>query len=457
MNKLFFVICFALVANLPIAPTARATRCDATVIIFPRDGESVGGTVVITGRADLAPSFARFALDFSTAKQDRWTQLNSLPLAIPAEGVLARWNTTTVPEGAYELRLRAIDASGNYCEHLIAVRVQQNAARAQNNPALIRVPMLRQTLEVAIPRAPSIAPCTHFWELGVVVTRSVKLCAGEIYGAFVVYGDNIAVVGDETNKPIVGAGDGGFAITVHGNNNFISGVHLLSYTERATDWLCLYDECYFNTRLHQGGVKYGGGILLLNGANATVLNSSAAGGVIGIALINRRGDRIIGNTLRDLSGWGIFAQNAADSFWLENSFARINRACTGPDGNFYSAGCETGGIVCLACNANVIAFNRCEATSNCYYLQGEGAFASNSNKFYGNRCSAPTHNCFEFSYAQENEMDYNVAELRQGVTEGCALWLVYSRVILGTTNQFAPCHHRGSRLESSVEYVAGKP
>lgn len=420
--------------------------------------------MLITGRAQMTGAFVRYQVDFSTSGLDLWVLINSAPQAV-VDGTLGRWDTSLVPEGTFDLRVRSIDTSGNYCEafarsvtvkhySLPAVHSQPSTAAGILSPvpalqSQISIATLNGTVTVDVPAVPNIPSCTPPYALGSIVTRSVRLCAGQTYRPFAVAADNIAVLGDSNRTAKIQSAGRGYGITVRGSNVLVSGVNITGTTapQDTGSWLCLYEQCLYKTPPLAGGINYGGGILLL-GSRTTVMNSRLSGGVIGIASVNGRSNKLLNNELSGFSGWGIFAVAPMNSAFVGNTLQDINRSCTDPSGRFFAGGCESAGMLLMGADTNIIANNVCARSGNCYYLNGEGGRLNNFNKLYGNICSAPSFNCFEITDAQGIEFDDNRATLTPDNTSGCEIWLVRAQVIAGKNNHVPLCNHRGSKLDS---------
>lgn len=301
-----------------------------------------------------------------------------------------------------------------------------------------------------IPRTPNLPICTPASALGSIVARSIRLCAGQTYRPFTVVGNSISILGDVNRTATIRSGGRAYGITVRGSNVLISGVKVVGGTtaEDTGSWLCLYYQCAYKNPPINGGASYGGGILL-ESSNNTVMNSHISGGVIGIATLNGRGNKLISNSLISLSGWGIFGIAPTNSAFVGNTLQDINRSCTAPNGQYFAGGCESAGMVLVGADTNIIANNTCARSGNCFYLNGEGGRVNNFNKLYGNSCHAPSFNCFEITDAQGIEFDGNVAVL--GTAPGCEIWLVRAQIIAGKNNRVPQCNHRGSRLDSTYD------
>src|SRR4051794_19774930 len=112
----------------PASTEAGDPRCADTRISAPVTQSNQSGVMLITGRAQLEGAFVRYQVDFSTAGLNLWVLINSAPQAV-MDGTLARWDTTLVPEGSYDLRVRTIDTTGNYCENVVSsVNIRRTTA-----------------------------------------------------------------------------------------------------------------------------------------------------------------------------------------------------------------------------------------------------------------------------------------------------------------------------------------
>src|SRR5581483_1403430 len=230
------------------------------------------GVVNINGTAQLVGAFVRYQVDFSTTGLNLWVTLNSAPQAV-VDGTLARWDTSLVPDGEYDLRVRSVDTSGNYCEAVVSpITVKKGASSTFTNTKLVSQPVastieiktLSSKLEIPIPAAPSIPYCTSASYLGTIVTRSIRLCAGQTYRPFKVVGNSISILGDTEGTAVIRSYGRSFGIVVQGNYNLISDLRIIGTTAESDsgNWLCLYEQCDFAGTPVTGGIHYGGGILL---------------------------------------------------------------------------------------------------------------------------------------------------------------------------------------------------
>jgi hypothetical protein len=89
------------------------------VIQEPRAGSVLQGVVTINGSSDV-PDFASSEVDFAYTGDTTgtWFPINSS--SQPASsGTLAVWDTTTITDGDYSLRLRVFQTEGNFKDKII--------------------------------------------------------------------------------------------------------------------------------------------------------------------------------------------------------------------------------------------------------------------------------------------------------------------------------------------------
>ena len=87
----------------------------AAVISSPQSGQSVRGSVQITGSA-LHPAFQRYELYFTVEPGENWVFIGEARTTPVSNGVLGTWETGGLPDGNYSLRLRVVRQDGNYDE-----------------------------------------------------------------------------------------------------------------------------------------------------------------------------------------------------------------------------------------------------------------------------------------------------------------------------------------------------
>lgn len=90
------------------------TSASATTgtVTAPTNNQNITGTFTLTGTATAsAPlTVTSVAFQYSTAGADTWTTIGTPDTATP---FTASWNTTTVPDGPYNVRVRVTDSSGD--------------------------------------------------------------------------------------------------------------------------------------------------------------------------------------------------------------------------------------------------------------------------------------------------------------------------------------------------------
>jgi hypothetical protein len=100
------------VASGPASPLPQEA---AAVITSPQSGQSVRGSVQITGSA-LHPAFQRYELYFTVEPGENWVFIGEARTNPVSNGVLGTWETGGLPDGNYSLRLRVVRQDGNYDE-----------------------------------------------------------------------------------------------------------------------------------------------------------------------------------------------------------------------------------------------------------------------------------------------------------------------------------------------------
>ncbi len=126
---LFFLFSLNPSRTAMASPPARDCSAATVYIGFPQAGSVVNGTVAVSGAASLGGAdFQRYALEFSTAGLDSWVIIAVGRQPVNG-GVLGVWNTNSLPDGNYSLRVRAIDRAAQYCEGFVSpIQVQKNSA-----------------------------------------------------------------------------------------------------------------------------------------------------------------------------------------------------------------------------------------------------------------------------------------------------------------------------------------
>jgi len=89
---------------------------DQPRIVFPLPGAAVQGSLTITGSTDL-PGFeyAELSFSYTGAQPESWFLIQQLRAPVK-EGPLAVWDTTTIADGNYRLRLQVFLLGGKITE-----------------------------------------------------------------------------------------------------------------------------------------------------------------------------------------------------------------------------------------------------------------------------------------------------------------------------------------------------
>jgi len=113
-------------ATLPPAPTqacSQGEQLPAVTLVNPGDGATLTGQVTITGQVS-APNFAYFQLEYASGgAPDTFTPIGAaVNQQFPTNGAtLATWDTRTVPNGQYILRLAVYSSTNGYIFRTIRV------------------------------------------------------------------------------------------------------------------------------------------------------------------------------------------------------------------------------------------------------------------------------------------------------------------------------------------------
>lgn len=123
-------------------------------IFEPRTDDAIAGFVTIRGTA-LVENFSRFDLHIAEWGSEDWHWLTS-SREIIRNGVLYQLDTTAYRDGIYELRLRALQANGNYVESFVRNLEIRNANPPTPTPFIneLGTPLAQPTS----PLVPTLTP-----------------------------------------------------------------------------------------------------------------------------------------------------------------------------------------------------------------------------------------------------------------------------------------------------------
>lgn len=154
MHRLAAFIVACIVLCLLALPPALFAQGQAE-IISPRPNAVVRDTVSVQGTA-LHPDFWKYEVWFAPGlnpRDDQWALVLLQETQVQPGGQLALWNSATVPDGAYSLRLRVVRRDGNYDEVVIQ---PVNVANAEPEPTATAAQS--PTPEVTATPVPTLGP-----------------------------------------------------------------------------------------------------------------------------------------------------------------------------------------------------------------------------------------------------------------------------------------------------------
>ena len=301
-------------------------------------------------------------------------------------------------------------------------------------PAELGIPPFPRT----VPIAPGV--CTPPEAIGVVITQTIKLCPNATYRALNISGNFVGIFQDDANTALIKSEGRSFAVTVVGDGIYLQGIKVQATTDPQDrgKWVCAFDKCKFGNVFVEGGPVYGGGISI-SGSNTIVKDVTVTGGTIGVALLEGADNFLINNHLLYQTGWASYNRFPQRTQFLGNQFNYANRDCRGPDGVYYSQGCETAGWICISCVEVLVLNNECKRGGNCYYVSGDGGTPSYNVKFIGNTCYAAPNNCFEATFSKGIYFERNQAKKDPFTGEQCnyPFWIGGSEVTFAKGNDWA--------------------
>lgn len=119
--------------SILFTPWSAQEAQEQLVIHSPGGGEALQGVVTISGTTDI-PGFrsAEVAFAYQNDPTNTWflIQQSNQPVL---EGILAVWDTTTIADGTYKLRLQVILIDGQVEEHVVAGLRVRNYSRIETS------------------------------------------------------------------------------------------------------------------------------------------------------------------------------------------------------------------------------------------------------------------------------------------------------------------------------------
>jgi hypothetical protein len=115
----YLLVCCLLLSALPFVAARPLLQDAGAVITDPKPNATVRGLVAITGSASIG-NFQFYKVEWGRgANPDEWHLIGSTYPTPVSDGVLVQWDTTTLPDGVYSLRLHVVKTDGNYSEYVV--------------------------------------------------------------------------------------------------------------------------------------------------------------------------------------------------------------------------------------------------------------------------------------------------------------------------------------------------
>lgn len=134
------------------APNMRDCSGGNAVIIAPQSGANVTGIVQIEGTASLGGDFQYYKLEVAPVGTEAWGNLVGEAREQVVNGQLGVWDSASAADGAYTIRLRVVDPTGNYCEATVTnINVQNSVPTAVPTPEFTVTPTEAPPIQNAVP------------------------------------------------------------------------------------------------------------------------------------------------------------------------------------------------------------------------------------------------------------------------------------------------------------------
>ena len=111
-------------ASAAASPSLQGTRAE---ISSPADNAVVRGTVPIVGTA-TDPDFWKYEVHYALGGTEQWILVDSIRESQVLDGLLETWETISIPDGSYSLRLRVVNRTSNYQQVFVRGIAVANAA-----------------------------------------------------------------------------------------------------------------------------------------------------------------------------------------------------------------------------------------------------------------------------------------------------------------------------------------
>lgn len=155
VGKLAWLLIACLILAVPVGAEPLQQQ-PAVQITSPEMGAEVRGLVSIVGSASVEP-FQFYKVEYGVGPSPAdWAVIGALRESPVINGQLEVWDTNSVPDGVYTLRLQAVKTDGNFEEFLV-----RGVVVANTRPTLTPTPEPSETpVEEEDPLAPSPMPRT---------------------------------------------------------------------------------------------------------------------------------------------------------------------------------------------------------------------------------------------------------------------------------------------------------
>lgn len=139
-------------SNAFAAPTTRDCSGGNAAILAPQSGATVTGIVQIEGTASLGSEFQYYKLEVAPVGTEAWGTLVGEAREQVVNGQLGVWDSASATDGAYTIRLRVVDPTGNYCETIVTnINVQNSLPTAVPTPEYTVTPTEAPPIQNAVP------------------------------------------------------------------------------------------------------------------------------------------------------------------------------------------------------------------------------------------------------------------------------------------------------------------
>ena len=161
------------VAHL-LAPLHDSTAAAALLeVSSPLAGARLSGSVSLVGRAN-SPAFERYVVEWGRGSNpSSWVAFAAATQAVD-DGVLARWDTTQLPNGTYTLRVRLEDSDAGRFRFAVPVIISNSAAAPETSAA----PVARITRPITDQLVSGSLPIDGFASAGRFEELRVEVGAG---------------------------------------------------------------------------------------------------------------------------------------------------------------------------------------------------------------------------------------------------------------------------------------